>query len=412
MYTHRLMEAAFRKATRHFPVLLITGARQVGKTTLLRQLADKKRVYVTLDDPMALQLAREDPALFLQRFPPPVLIDEIQYAPGLFPHLKMAVDAARKPGMFWLTGSQQFHLMKGVSESLAGRVGVMNLLGLSQEEIAGTGDRSDPFLPDPKRFARAAAAGVDAGPALTELYAAIWRGSLPAMVLDTDMDWDMFFASYVQTYLQRDVHALAAVGDELAFLRFLKAAAARTGQLLNVASLARDTDVAPNTAKKWLSILEASGLVFLLEPYHANVVKRMVKAPKLYFLDTGLAAYLTGWASHQTLAAGAMSGAFLETWLLGEILKSWTHRGLTPPFYYYRDKDQKEIDLVVVRDGTAYPVEFKKTASPDRGAAAHFGLLEKTGLQVGPGAVVALARQAMPLTATDWSIPAGWLGCV
>ena len=409
MYTRRLMESTLRRAARQFPVLLVTGARQVGKTTLLRRLAGKDRAYISLDDPMALRLALEDPALFLQRFPPPVLIDEIQYAPGLFPHIKMAVDADREPGMFWLTGSQPFHLMKGVSESLAGRVGVMNLLGLSRREIAGTADGRTPFLPDPERFARDAADGVDAGLPLPELYAAIWRGSLPVMALEADMDRDHFFASYVQTYLQRDVHALTAVGDASAFLRFLRASAARTGQLLNIALLARDADVAPNTAKKWLSILEASGVVFLLEPYYANGLKRLVKAPKLYFLDTGLAAYLAEWASPRTLEAGAMSGAFLETWLFGEILKSWTHLGLRPPVYYYRDKDRKEIDLTLIRDGTAYPVEFKKTAAPDRGMAAHFGLLEKTGLHVGPGAVVALARQAMPLTPTVWSIPAGWL---
>jgi predicted AAA+ superfamily ATPase len=409
MYLPRTIENALRTADGHFPALLVTGARQVGKTTLLRELAGKARQYVTLDDPRILTLAREDPALFMQRYPPPVLLDEIQYAPELLPCIKMAIDANRKPGMFWLTGSQQFHLMRGVSESLAGRVGVMRLLGLSYRESLGRGNEQKPFLPNLERFEKDAKAGTKTNISLRELYARIARGAFPNMVMDSGLNADMFFGSYAQTYLQRDVRALAAVGDEMEFLRFMRATAARTGQLLNTALLARDADIAPNTAKKWLSILRASGMIHLLEPYPANVMKRLVKAPKLYFLDTGLAAYLTGWLSPETLEAGAMSGAILETWMFGEILRSWLHNGLTPSFYYCRDKDQKEIDLVIVKDGAAYPIEFKKSASPDRGMAAHFALLKKTGLAVGPGAVVSLAQEALPLTATAWSVPVTWL---
>ncbi len=409
MYLERTIERTIRNTAEHFPALLLIGARQVGKTTVLRQVADRDRAYVTLDDPRNLEMARSDPALFMKRCPPPVLLDEIQYAPEILPYVKMAIDADRKPGNFWLTGSQQFHVMRGVSESLAGRVGVLNLLGLSRRESLGQGGEQKPFLPNEEAFQRKALNGSDAKPSHRELYRHLWRGSFPAMTLDPEMNWETFFSSYVQTYIQRDVRALAAVGDEAAFFRFMRAAAARTGQLLNTALLARDADIAPNTAKKWLSILQASGVAHLLEPYHANVVKRMVKAPKLYFLDTGLAAYLTEWTSPEALEAGAMSGAFLETWMFGEILKSWTHNGLTPSFYYCRDKDQKEIDLVIVRDGVAYPVEFKKTATPARGMAAHFAMLEKTGLNPGIGAVVALTDTAMPLTNAAWGIPAGWL---
>ncbi len=409
MYLTRTIEKTIRSTAEHFPALLLIGARQVGKTTVLRQVAESDRTYVTLDDPRNLEMARSDPALFMQRYPPPVLLDEIQYAPEILPYVKMGIDADRKPGMFWLTGSQQFHVMRGVSESLAGRVGILDLLGLSRRESLGLGGEQEPFLPDADAFQKKALGDTNTKPSHRELYHQLWRGSFPGMALDPGMSWETFFRSYVQTYLQRDVRALAAVGDEAAFFRFMRAAAARTGQLLNTALLARDADVAPNTAKKWLSILQASGVVYLLEPYHANVIKRMVKTPKLYFLDTGLAAYLTEWTNPEVLEAGAMSGAFLETWMFGEILKSWAHNGLTPSFYYYRDKDQKEIDLVIVRDGVAYPVEFKKTASPDRGMAAHFALLEKTGLNVGIGVVVALTDTAMPLTSTAWGIPARWL---
>jgi predicted AAA+ superfamily ATPase len=405
MYHPRTIEKSIAEITNHFPVLMITGARQVGKTTLLRHLAGEGRRYVTLDDPLVLSLAREDPALFMQRFSGPLLIDEIQYAPQLLPYIKMAVDEDRKPGQFWLTGSQQFQMMKNISESLAGRVGILSLLGLSRWEMMGRGQDRPAFLPDAQFFKRP-----DEEPlTLKALYRIIWRGSFPAMALDNGMNRDQFFGSYVQTYLQRDVRDLAQVGDEMAFLRFLRASAARTGQLLNIAELSRDADVSPVTGKKWLSILEASGVVYLLEPYFSNINKRMIKAPTLYFLDTGLAAYLTEWSSPETLEAGAMSGAIFESWALGEFLKGWYGNGLRPPFYYYRDKDQKEIDLLIIQDGTAYPLECKKTASPDKNDVRHFKVLEKLNMPIGLGGVICLASQALPLTEKAWSIPAAWV---
>jgi Predicted ATPase (AAA+ superfamily) len=311
----------------------------------------------------------------------------------------MAVDNDRKPGQFWLTGSQQFQLMHNVSESLAGRVGILQLLGLSRAESLGAGAEQSPFIPDVSLFQKSPSNPLS----LQELYTLIWRGSFPALSLDADMDRDLFLSSYVQTYLQRDVRDLAQVGNEMAFLRFLRAAAARTGQLLNMAEMARDADVAPNTAKKWISILEASGLIYLLEPYFSNVTKRMVKSPKLYFLDTGLASYLTEWSSPETLEAGAMSGAILETWILAELLKGWWHNGLRAPFYYYRDTDQKEIDLLIIKDGTVYPVEFKKTASPDKNALRHFKVLERLKMPIGMGVVICLAKEGLPLNENVWS---------
>lgn len=405
MYLTRTIETFFLKASSQFPVMLLTGARQVGKTTLLQHLGKNQRLYVTLDDPLILTLAKNDPALFMQRFPPPVLIDEIQYAPQLLPYIKMEVDQNRRPGMFWLTGSQQFHLMMGVSESLAGRVGIVELLGLSRWERIGQGLLSTPFVPSPEVITQRER--LSATISLQELYHIIWRGSFPAIALDENVDRGLFFSSYTQTYLQRDVRDLAQVGDQTAFLRFLRASAARTAQLLNVAELARDADVAPNTAKRWISILQASGVIYLLQPYHSNVTKRLVKSPKIYFTDTGLAAWLTEWSTPDTLEAGAMSGAILETWIVGEALKSWRHSGLDAPFYFYRDKDQKEIDLVIFTDGIVYPLEFKKTASPSVSIASSFSTLEKHGARLGPGAVICLVKKSLPLSAQTWAVPVG-----
>ncbi len=401
-YLTRTLECFITRAAASFPVLLLTGARQVGKTSLLRRIKEDGRAYVTLDDPLALRLAREDPPLFLQRFPAPALIDEIQYAPGLLPHIKIAVDNDRRPGIYWLTGSQPFHLMKGVSESLAGRIAVVNLLGMSRRELAGQGNSSVPFVPKADMPVRDIG---DTPLSLSEIYRMIWRGSFPAIALDESMDRSLFYASYLQTYLQRDLRDLARVGDEMAFLRFLRGAAARTGRLLNLSDLARDADVAPNTAKSWLSILQSSGIVYLLEPWHSNITARLIKTPKLYFLDTGLASYLTEWSSPETLEAGAMSGSILETWVAGEILKGYLHNGLLPPLYYYRDKDKKEIDLLIYKDNVIHPVEIKKSASTHPSDARHFKALAALGATVGHGAVICLVSELMPLTKDVTAIP-------
>jgi uncharacterized protein len=397
-------------ASSQFPVVLVVGARQVGKTTVLRGLCDASRKYVTLDDPLLLRLAQDDPALFLQRYPAPLLIDEVQYAPALLPHIKMAVDAAAQAnqdaaGMYWLTGSQPFHLMQGVSESLAGRVALIHMLGFSAWEAAGKGANTPPpFLPEPSVVAQWQ--GEASKPlSLDALYAAIWRGSFPALIAKPKLNRDLFMSSYLQTYLQRDVRDLARVGDLAAFMRFVRAAAARTGQLLNIADLARDADVSPTTGKHWLSVLEASGLIYLLQPWHNNVTKRLIKTPKLYFLDTGLCTYLTQWSSPQTLEAGAMSGAIFETYAVVEMLKSYWHQGREAPFYYYRNKDQREIDLLIEQDGKLYPIEIKKSANPDRGALQGIRALEAHGLAMGGGAVLCMVAQVTPLTESVDAIP-------
>jgi predicted AAA+ superfamily ATPase len=406
MYYHRQLEDRLVAASAEFPALLLVGPRQVGKTTLLQHICGKDRRYVTLDDPASRELANGDPGLFLQRYPPPVLIDEIQYAPGLLPRIKMHVDAARKTGAFWLTGSQQFHMMKGVSESLAGRVAIVNLLGFSARERDRLKLDVSPFLPTPERLAQGRR---DVPLGETEIYERIWSGSLPALIAGPARDRNLFLGSYVQTYLQRDVRDLAQVGNQETFLRFLRACSARTGQLLNLTDLARDVDVSVMTARSWLAILVTSLQVFLLQPYHSNVTKRLIKRPKLYFLDTGVAAYLTEWSSPQTLAAGAMAGPMLETFVFAEILKSWWHRMERPLLYYYRDKDSREIDLLLVHDRVIHPVEIKRSGSPRAEWVRPFAALGRLEGQVGPGAVVCLTPELVPLDADNAAVPVSWI---
>lgn len=409
MYS-RTLEKTIHQISESFPVLLVTGPRQVGKTTLLElcggDYATSGRRYVSLDDLEARSLAQLDPALFLQTWPPPLIIDEIQYAPQLFSAIKVIVDRQKRNGMFWLTGSQKFPLMRGITESLAGRVAIVDLLGLSQHELAGRSASSLPFVPTAGWIA---GSRETAPVALMDLYRTIWLGSYPRVHEHGPAVRDLFYRSYIQTYIQRDVQDVLKVSDQMAFHRFLVAAAARTGQLLNYASLARDTGVDNKTAKAWLSVLEASGLVFLLPPYYSNLTKRLVKTPKLYFLDTGLAAYLTRWPDTASLEAGSLSGAILETWVVSEIIKSYWHNGLECNLYFYRDTDQREIDLLIESGDMLYPVEIKKTASPSRSAHTGFCVLEKLGRAIGPGAVVCLVERDIPLSSSVTAIPVGYL---
>lgn len=408
MYITRAMEKTVLSVHNSFPVLLVTGPRQAGKTTMLKKLSDKKRKYVTLDDPLLRELAVTDPVLFLQRFEPPVIIDEIQYAPELLPHIKMHVDRNKNNGDYWLTGSQMFHLMKNVSESLAGRVGILNLLALSNAEILNRktdvfSTRSSDLMMKLKSVKPQT---------LNKIFDRIFKGGMPALYADNlkvdNTAAEIFYSSYIQTYLQRDVKALSQVGDELAFFRFISGVAARTGQMVNYGDIAKDIGISSPTAKRWLSILVSSGIVILIEPYFNNALKRIIKSPKMYFLDTGLCAYLTKWTSPQALEAGAMSGAFFETWVVSEIVKSYYNAGKRPPIYYYRDKDNREIDLIILENNKLYPVEIKKSSNPGKDAVKHFNVLQNTGLEVSEGSVICLSSDLLPTDKQNWHVPA-WL---
>ena len=403
MFINRHADDTIRQLSKMFGSVLVTGARQVGKTTLLRSITGDMR-YVTLDDKIQLQAAVEQSRTFLKDNPPPVFIDEAQYAPELFPEIKIILDQEGKKGQFYLSGSQQFVMMKNVSESLAGRLGILILPGLSLRELSGV-SFNEPFLPTDAYFSGRVKDATKIS------YSAIWnaihRGSFPELCANPDFDWQMFFAAYVKTYIERDVRDLAQVADELKFVRFMTVVASRTGQLLNLASIARDVGISQPTADRWLSILVTSNLVFLLPPYYNNVSKRTVKTPKLYFLDTGLAAYLTRWNTPEVLQNGAMAGAFFETFIIGEIVKSYYNKGILHlPLYYYRDKDGKEIDLLIESSGTLYPIEIKKHADPTKSDIAAFSVIDKIPTKHrGSGGVICMYDTLIALKGNDRVVP-------
>lgn len=405
MFIERDLKGPFLKASSFFPAMLLVGPRQVGKTTFLRHISEPERKYVTLDNMLERDLAQKDPAGFLERYSAPVLIDEIQYAPELLPYIKIAIDKARYENaetahnMFWLTGSQQFQMMKEVSESLAGRIGILEMLGLSQRELTHTPNL--PFLPD-NVFEPATSPLTTPG-----LFERIFQGAFPGVIQGGIEQRELFYSSYLQTYLERDIRDLASVSDLDRFFRFVRSVAARTAQLVNYADIGRDADISIATAKSWMSILVASNLVYLLEPYSNNLTSRLVKTPKLYMLDTGLCAFLTQWPTSAVLEAGAMAGAFFETWCLTEILKSYYNSGKTrPSFFFYRDKDMREVDLLIEQNGKLYPVEFKKTSSPSRDDCRHFQVLERFKKELGMGAVVCMYPEVFPCGANCRFIPA------
>lgn len=389
---------------KNFPVVLVTGPRQVGKSTLLENFMPDKYTVVTLDDLDERELAIKDPALFLQNHQPPVLIDEIQYAPNLFSYIKIYVDKHKdEKGLFLLTGSQKFSLMKGVQETLAGRVAVLDLLGFSNAEIAQNPD-IEPFLPSEDLISVLKNKKLEQK-TVQDIYKDIWNGSFPELIMRNGDDRELYYRSYIQTYIERDVKTAYNISDQIAFKNFIKTVAARTGQLLNVSDIARDIGVDDKTAKSWLNILEMSGLVYLLHPYYNNITNRIVKTPKVYFLDTGLCSYLTGWDSPKTLEAGAMSGAVLETYVLFEILKSYWHNAKEAPIYFYRDKDKKEIDFIIETNGTLYPIEVKKTMSPTLNVGKNFDVLKNLKKPIASSVVLSLKPDVYFLSQNVVSIP-------
>ena len=393
MYITRHMEKPVMELNEQYPVLLLTGPRQVGKTTMLEHLIEvegKGRKKVSLDDLTLRELAKTDPKMFFLLYQPPLLIDEVQYAPELFPYIKIMVDERHQPGDFWLTGSQLFKMMEGVQESLAGRVALLHLSPLSQSEIMKRPPEPPFSLELPLLSERQNGRQMLNTP---EVFQRIHQGGMPALVTGTYSNASIFYSSYIDTYMERDVRRLSNDIDSLKFLRFLRSVAARTSQQVNYKGIADDAEIDQTTAKNWLHVLEALGIIFLLEPYSNNVLKRTVSTPKLYFYDSGIVCYLTRWSSPETAMEGAMSGALLENYTVAEIIKTYQNAGQEPFLYYYRDKDAREIDLILERDGKLFPIEIKKMASPPKKLTKVFDLIDKSPLQRGTGAILCMADQ-------------------
>ncbi len=403
-YISRHMESRILELSRSYSAILLTGPRQAGKTTMLRSLAEKENIgrkYVTLDDFTERDMAKNDPALFLQLHKPPVLIDEVQYAPELFTYIKIHIDEHHDPGDFWLTGSQVYRLMRGVRESLAGRVALLHMSPLSQREIIGA-----PCVPFTTDFDRLLAEQDRLQPVTApELFTRLWKGSMPGLISGQTPDRNIFYSSYLSTYVERDVRDLSGSVDALKFHRFVTAAAARCSQLLNYNALAEDADIDIPTAKAWVNILETLGIIFLLHPYSNNVLKRTIKTPKVYFYDTGLVCYLTRWSSPEVAESGAMNGALLENYTVSEIMKSYQNAGLEPYLYFYRDRDAKEIDVVLEGDGKLCPLEIKKTATPDKRLTRVFRVIDKSPLQLGTGAILCMADHFSAFDRDDLIVP-------
>ena len=401
-YITRSLENVISQVTKEYPVVLVTGPRQVGKTTMLQKLMDgTNRGYVTLDDLSERNLAKTDPELFLQLHKPPVFIDEVQYAPELFSYIKMHVDKNHDAGAFWLTGSHVFKLMRGVQESLAGRVAVLSLTSLSQAEISGA--QMKPFTIDLEALEARKANRIPTD--AQGIFERIYQGSMPAIVSGHHSNSQIFYSSYLATYIERDVKGLSDSIDSLKFIKFMTGVAARCGQMCNIAEIARDADINQTQAKNWLGILETLGIIFYLRPYSDNLLKRLVKTPKLYFYDTGLVCHLTKWSSPETLESGAMNGAVLENYVVAEIAKTYLGCGKEPYLYYYRDKDAKEIDVVLEHDGVLNPIEIKKTANPGTELTKVFHLLDKASTPRSKGAVICMKPELGAIDRENYIVP-------
>jgi len=403
MHITRALENRILEASKRFRILIVTGPRRVGKTTLLKHVAEDGRRYVTLNDPMMRDMAVNEPALFMVRNQPPIIIDEIQYAANLLPYIKMYVDAHKKKGDFWLASSQKIDAMKNASESLTGRVAVIEMYGLSQSEIDGK--KNEIFICDHIVMSKRLKARKPMSQA--DIYERIFNGSMPKAYACGLNRYD-YYSGYVNDYLERDMRLLTQVADDLVFFRFMAACAARTSEMVSYADLANDVGISAPTAKQWLSVLVASGIVALVPPYINKALKRAVRSPNMYFMDTGLAVYLTRWDNPKTLEASAMSAKIFETYVVSEILKSYHNAGKPPRVYYYRDTDGKEINLVLEHDGTVFPVAIKKTGNPGKDAVKDFDILKNLDKLVGEGAVVCLHSNVLPLDKSNWIIPV-WL---
>ena len=418
-YIERSIEKVLEKTKKVYPVIMITGPRQVGKTTLLSMSnMDKNITYVTLDDMKLRGLAEEDPELFLKTYGTPIIIDEFQYAPNLLSYIKIIVDKKRlenlkenkstvEETLFYLTGSQVFHTMKNISESLAGRVGILDLYGLTTRELNKKEERLFvPSIDELKKREKVEQYSVK------DLYERILKGSFPELYKNKEMEVETYFSSYIRTYIERDIRELISVKDENKFMRFITSLAARTGAELNITDIANSVDITNPTAENWVSILENTGLIYLLKPYFNNDIKRAIKRPKIYFLDTGLASYLVGYTNAEILEKSAYSGAIFETYIISEIIKNYTNNGLDAKKYlfYFRDSNMKEIDLIMIYNNVLYPIEIKKTTNPSKKSIKNFDVVDKLvdkigGMEKGTGTVICMTDDIFPIDSENYQVP-------
>lgn len=430
-YISRSVEKLIKEMEKQFYVILISGARQVGKSTLLnnylKEKTDIKINYITFDD-MKLRLqAQEDPELFISTLETPVIIDEFQYAPDILSYIKIKVDKQKLEDlhsnkekvyktMYYLTGSQVFQTMKNISESLAGRIGLIDLYGFSTCEIEGRNE--EPFIPEfsilkEKENIINDNNNININKNINELYKRIFKGSFPEIYVEKKdrVQLEQFYSSYIRTYIERDVRDLINIKDENKFIKFISSIAARTAQEYNANDIGRDVGIDSKTVDSWLSILKNTGLVYLLQPYYSNVVSRIIKRPKIYFMDTGLASYLAGYLTSDTLQKSIYSGAIFETYIISEIIKSYANNGLDPRryLYYYRDSNQKEIDILIVYDNNIYPIEIKKGTNLSKSAGKNFDLVNQFELNVKDGTILCLSDRLMKLTKNINIVPISYI---
>ena len=414
-YINRFIEKTIEEYAKQFPVIMISGARQVGKSTVLEYLKQKhnnKIGIVSLDDLDQRELAKNDPKLFLEMHPYPLVIDEFQYAPQLLSYIKMIVDDLRKKqifndgkspnGLFYLSGSQSHLSIKDVSESLAGRVGIINMFGFSTSELVD--NKNSLFVPNITSLKRKTVK-IDSNQ--SRIFKRIYRGSYPEFVINPKLQQNDYFDSYIKTYIEKDVRQLINIKDEIRFKNFIAVVAARTGCELNCTEISNEVGVSSTTISEWISILENTGIIALIQPFSSNAISRIVKSPKIYFLDTGLACYLMKYFSFETLEVSAFSGQIFETYVVTEIIKTFTNSGLNFKnyIYYYRDNKKREIDLIIDYDNTLYPIEIKKSKSPKKDSTKNFSVLNQTNRKISKGIVLCTCDEIFPLDSDNYLVP-------
>ncbi len=402
-YIKRDLERKFLHMSESFKAVMVVGARQVGKSTMLRHLAEgQNRTYVSMDDTQLRSLAQAEPRLFLQTYRPPILIDEVQKAPELFEEIKIICDSSDERGQFWLTGSQSKKLVKGAGDSLAGRLCVLKMYSLSAREKLGISPDEDLDFSLPSLLSRKR---LFPSNNILTTFDNIWRGGLPDVQGKDEEQLGEYYNSYIETYLMRDAVDDYAITDTEGFRKFLRACAAFSGQLVNYNDLGLSAGVSGVTAKEWVKVLQSMGIVFLLEPYSSNELKRLVKTPKLYFCDTGFCAYLSSWTTRDVLMNGAASGHYYENYVIAELLRHYAYGRNRVNLNFYRDSKMKEIDLIIEEAGILHPVEIKKSASPDKSAVKSFPVLKEGERTVGNGAVFCMSDAVVPITETNYIVP-------